>query len=59
MKKKRKEIPPNDTTFKFRCREADLEEFKRCADAEGFRTVTAWLLWHLRRIAKASRNDGG
>jgi hypothetical protein len=47
----------NDSTFQFRCRKADMEEFARCAEAEGFSSVAAWLLWHLRRIARESKRS--
>ena len=51
MKKKAKER--SDRTFKFRCRDTDLEAFKRAAEVEGFGgNVSAWLLYHLRRRAR-------
>jgi hypothetical protein len=41
-----------DTTFKFRCNQADLEAFRKAAKAEGFANVSAWILWNLRRIVR-------
>ncbi len=41
-----------DTTFKFRCRQKDMSDFKKAAEREGFGgNVSAWLLWHLRRVS--------
>jgi hypothetical protein len=49
--------PQSDTTFKFRCLKADLKAWKAQAEREGFGgNVSAWLLWHLRRIVR--ENEG-
>lgn len=43
----------NDAAFQFRCKKRELEMFKRAAEREGFRgNISAWLLYHLCRIAK-------
>ena len=56
MKKPRPKKPA-DTTFKFRCHSADIEAFRIAAEAEGFNgNLTAWILWHLRRAAKETRD---
>ena len=38
--------------FRFRCIPAEAAEFKRQARAEGFQTVSSWMLWHLRRAVR-------
>lgn len=35
-----------------RCLPGDRVNFERAAEAEGFTNRTAWMLYHLRRIAK-------
>lgn len=44
--------PQSDSTFKFRCWKADIESFEKQAQAEGFDSVSTWLLWHLRKIVR-------
>ena len=47
----------SDTTFKFRCWEADVKAFRIASEKEGFAgNVAAWMLFHLRRIAKEKRD---
>lgn len=49
----------HDQTFKFRCRQADLESFKKAAEAEGFNSASGWVLYHLRKQAKETiRREG-
>lgn len=53
MAKKKPAGKKSDTTVRFRCRSADLAAFKQAAEREGFGgNVSAWLLYHLRRIAQ-------
>jgi len=53
---KKKPGEGNDHSFCFRCRKKDVDAFKKAAEAEGFGTnVSAWLLFHLRRIAKNAK----
>jgi hypothetical protein len=41
-----------DFMLRVRCRKIDMEVFRAAAEAEGFGgNVSAWVLWHLRRIA--------
>ena len=47
----------SDTTFKFRCWKADLKAFEKQAKREGFDNVTSWVLWHLRRIVRESKQE--
>ena len=47
---------PKNATFKFRCREEELAEFRKAATREGFDGLAPWILWHLRRIVR-ERHD--
>ena len=48
---------PKAARVEFRCTDAELAEFRRCAEREGFGgNVSAWLLWHLRRIVRESKS---
>lgn len=52
---KKKQTDKNDATFKVRCRESDIQDFKAKAEDEGFGgNMSAWILWHLRRIIRSS-----
>ena len=43
----------NDAIFRFRCHQAEIDEFKQCAEQEGFGSnVSAWTLWHLRQVVR-------
>jgi uncharacterized protein (DUF1778 family) len=44
-------------TLHVRCDEEDQEIFRRAAKAEGFNSVSSWVLWNLRRTAKQTLND--
>lgn len=39
-------------TLNIRYAQKDRDLFREAAELEGFNTVTAWLLFHLRRIAR-------
>lgn len=55
---KKKAGAKNDATFKFRCRQADLDAFREAAEHEGFGgNITAWMLFHLRRQAKDTNSE--
>ena len=56
MAKSRKRKMAKSKLFNFRCHPEEIEEFHKAAQREGFDSVSAWLLWHLRRIIRDS-ND--
>lgn len=39
------------------CKDEDLADFRRAAESEGFNSVSAWVLWNLRRSAKQTLAD--
>ena len=44
--------------FNFRCEADEIEQFREAAEREGFSgNVSAWILWHLRRIVRESRDN--
>jgi len=46
------------SVFQFRCTPEELEAFRAAAEREGFGgNVSAWLLWHLRRIIRDSSSQ--
>jgi hypothetical protein len=51
MGKKQRE-PDKKPTLQIKCNAADKANFTRAALAENFDTRTAWMLFHLRGIAK-------
>lgn len=52
---KKKQSDKNDSTFKVRCRQSDIDDFKERAEEDGFGgNMSAWILWNLRRIIKNS-----
>lgn len=54
MGKKPPEKKQKTTQFQFRCTPDELSEFRAAAEREGFDGISAWLLWHLRRIIRES-----
>lgn len=43
--------------FMLRCTTDDRDEFDAAAEREGFQNRTAWILYHLRRIARETQNE--
>lgn len=42
-----------DRVVRFLCHSEEAEQFKKHAEREGFGgNVSAWILWHLRRIVR-------
>lgn len=52
----KKQPAPKSKLFNFRCDQEELEEFRQCAEREGFNSVSAWLLWHLRQVVRDSNS---
>jgi hypothetical protein len=45
-----------DARHEFRCTKKELQDFREAAEREGFGgNVSAWLLWHLRKIVRESQ----
>ena len=57
MAKRHKKEEPARFTLHVRCKEEDRETFRLAAEKEGFNSVTAWVLWNLRRSAKQTLAD--
>jgi uncharacterized protein (DUF1778 family) len=57
MAKKLQKKAPTRFTLHVRCKEEDQETFRLAAEKEGFNSVTAWVLWNLRRVAKQTLAD--
>lgn len=51
-KKRAKRTTTQRLTLNIRYTQKDRDLFREAAELDGFNTVTAWLLFHLRRIAR-------
>jgi hypothetical protein len=49
---KKKSDPDKKPTLQIKCNAADKVNFTRAAGVQNFDTLTAWMLFHLRGIAK-------
>lgn len=48
----KKQATTERLTLNIRYTKKDRELFREAAELDGFNSVTAWLLYHLRRIAR-------
>lgn len=57
MAKKKASTPARKMSeqLNLRCLPKDRKAFEEAAELEGFTNRTAWMLWHLRRIAKETK----
>lgn len=42
-------------SFKVHCETEDIEAFKLASEREDFASMSAWMLWHLRKIARKNK----
>lgn len=59
MAKKAKAKPKRLTITLYPKSEGEREAFRSAAEAEGFTTMAAWMMYHLRNKAKETLADKG
>lgn len=46
-------LDKTEAIIRFRCRQAEIDQFRKCAEQEGFGSnMSAWILWHLRNVVR-------